>query len=143
MPLLRDATTAHRDQAFTEGGFRAEDEPLLEQSTGEYQGKGELQHEQPRLVGKAIAMRISEWTYVYRQYETDELYDRNADPRETTNLLAGATADAPAHVVAARLRGEVMTWLLDTSDVFPWQPDPRFPKVPHGQHTAFPDAATS
>ena len=139
VPLLRDATTAHRDQAFTEGGFRAEDEPLLEQSTGEYQGKGELQHEQPRLVGKAIAMRISEWTYVYRQYETDELYDRNADPRETTNLLAGATADAPAHVVAARLRGEVMTWLLDTSDVFPWQPDPRFPKVPHGQHTAFPD----
>ena len=139
VPLLRDAAAPHRDRAFAEGGFRIEDEPRFEQATGEYQSKGELQHERPQLVGKAIALRTSEWTYVYRQYEGDELYDRNADPGEMINLLADVLAvpGSAARAVAQRMRADVMQWFIDTSDVFPWDADPRFPKVAHGQHTRF------
>lgn len=30
-----------------------------------------------------------------------------------------------------------LEWLHETSDIIPWDADPRFPKTPHGQHTPF------
>jgi hypothetical protein len=79
-------------------------------------------------VGTAIALRTATHTYVYRACEDDELYDRLADPSETTNLVGrpevASTVDA--------LRTRVLDWLAATSDVIPWQPDPRFPDLVHG-----------
>jgi len=132
--VLADARAAHKQQVFTQGGFRIEDEPLLERATGEYRGKGELQHERPELVGKAFALREANWTYVYRLYESAELYDRRDDPQETVNLIDASTAHRDH---AARLQADLLRWLADTSDVIPWQPDPRFPKIPNGQHIPF------
>ncbi len=131
LPLLRGEAQVHRDAAFSEGGFRLEDEPLFEPVVdGPYRKKGELQHESPRTVGKAIALRDATHTYVYRLYEGDELYDRVTDPDETRNL-----ADLPEHRETVRtLRDRVLAWLLETSDVIPWQRDPRFPKIPNGWH---------
>ncbi len=129
---LRDATVAVRDCAFAEGGFRAGDVALFEQPTGEYRRKGELQQTEPQLVGKAIVRRDADWTYVHRLYESDELYDRRRDPAETQNLIA--TAD---EALVARLRGAVLDWLHETSDVIPWIRDPRFPHTPDGPHTPF------
>ena len=52
------------------------------------------------------------------------MYDRASDPGETVNL-----AGAPEHAaIETRLRDAVLTWLLETSDVIPWTPDPRFEK---------------
>ena len=123
-------TRPHRSEAFTEGGFRTGDADLFETLVeGPYKGKTELQRERPETVGKAVALRNDEYTYVYRLYEDDELYDRRLDPGETTNLLAQAGHEE----TAARLRERVLAWLLETSDVIPWEKDPRIPKIPQGR----------
>ncbi|MEZ5556995.1 MAG: sulfatase-like hydrolase/transferase [Pseudomonadales bacterium] len=128
---------AARPFACCEGGFRREDEALLERPAGEYALKGRLQHEQPELVGKAFCLRNQAWSYVWRQYEGEELYDRATDPDETRNLLAERPGDAAAEAAVAGLRQQLLAWLADTSDVIPWQPDPRFPEIPNGQHQPF------
>ena len=128
VPLLHDADTAHRDAAFCEGGFRTTDAHLLEAAGWIYEPKGRLQQERVELVGKATCIRTPEWSYVQRLYEGDELYDRQADPDETTNLI-----DQPeTAAVAADLRARLLDWYLDTTDVIPWDADPRFPDIEHG-----------
>jgi hypothetical protein len=84
------------------------------------------------LVGKAFCLRNQDWTYVWRQYEDEELYDRQRDPAETCNVAGVADA-----ALLNTLRAQLFHWLADTSDVVPWQADPRFPPIPHGQHTPF------
>lgn len=134
LPLLQDPLLQHRQAAFSEGGFSLQDEHLLETiHEGEYRNKAELQHDQPQSCGKAVSMRTCEYTYVYRLYESDELYQRSSDPAETTNLIDQAEMAA----VAREMKDQIMAWLLESSDVIPWQADPRFPRVPNGYHTPF------
>jgi hypothetical protein len=76
-------------------------------------------------------MRTEDYTYVYRLYEADELYDRSADPNETNNIAADHEA------LVATFKADVLEWLFSTADVIPWATDPRFPKIPQGQHTDF------
>ncbi len=132
-PVLDNPAHRIRQRAFSEGGFAIDEQDLLERAGGEYARKARLQHEQPMLVGKAVSMRTDEYTYVYRLYESDELYDRGADPAETRNLIDRDDL-AP---VAAQMRDEILEWLFATADVIPWETDPRFPRVPNGQHEQF------
>jgi hypothetical protein len=126
--VLADPAMPHREFACTEGGFRPTDEPLFERAGWIYEAKTDLQHDEPELVGTAIALRTPTFTYVYRACEADELYDRLADPAETTNL-----ALRPDHApVLAELRSALLDWLAATSDVIPWTADPRFPDLVHG-----------
>ncbi|MFJ2776279.1 sulfatase-like hydrolase/transferase [Kitasatospora sp. NPDC087315] len=121
VPLLHDSAAPHRQYAFTEGGFTVEEEPQLEQAPFPYDRKAALQHEDPALVGKAIAVRDQEWTYVWRLYEQPELYHRATDPHERTNL-----AGRPQHAgTEARLREAVLRWSVETADVIPYESDPR------------------
>ena len=133
VPALKDHRAVIRDAAFSEGGFTTSEISLFEAANGEYAKKGQLQHEKPELVGKAISLRNQDHTYVYRLYENDELYNRVTDPDETNNII-----DLPetAATVAA-LKEEVLNWLVATTDNIPWDPDPRFPKIEHGQHEKF------
>lgn len=133
VPLLEDPDAAwSRTAAFTEGGFAAADAHLLEEASGEYALKAALQREDPKLVGKCVAMRTAEWTYVHRIGDAPELYDRRADPEEATNLLAADTPHPEHERQAQTLRAALLDWQLETSDVIPWQADPRFPRIPHG-----------
>ncbi len=134
VPALGGSKHAVRDAAMSEGGFRTADVHLFEQPIGEYRRKGELQHAKPELVGKAIVRRETRWTFVHRLYEADELYDRRSDPGETINLIGSSPA---AEAIATQMRAKVLDWLHETSDIIPWDADPRFPKTPHGQHTPF------
>lgn len=135
VPLMEAPdTTWARDAAFTEGGFHTSDAHLFEEAGGEYALKAGLQKAQPELVGKCVAMRTKEWTYVHRLEEADELYDRSADPEETVNLLASELGVHEGRV--AELRARMLDWHLETSDVIPWTADPRFPRIPHGFHAA-------
>ena len=128
LPALRDPDALHRTFACAEGGFRISDVALFEGGGWIYQPKSDLQRSRPELVGTAMVLRTETHTYVHRRYEGDELYDRTADPAETTNLI-----DRPELVATAgELRDLLLGWLADTSDVIPWQPDPRFPEVPQG-----------
>ena len=121
-PLVADPTVAHRDAAFSEGGFLRSEEPMFEAGDeGQYRHKQAIQHERTDLVGRVIAMRTDRWCYVERLYEGPELYDRIADPRETTNV-----AGRPEHLETQReLRAQVFRWLFETSDVVPLRRDPR------------------
>lgn len=121
--LLSDPTLPHRDAAFSEGGFLLREEPLLEAGDeGQYRHKQAIQHEQPELVGRVIAVRTDDWCYVERLYEDPELYDRHRDPGETTNL-AGRPEFAE---IEQGLRLRMFRWLFETSDIVPTRRDPRF-----------------
>ncbi len=120
--VIEDPSADHRREAFSEGGFLVEEEPLLEAgATGHYDAKQALQHEDTTLAGRAVAVRTEAWTYVERLYEGPELYDRVADPEEKINL-AGSHECAG---VQAHLKDRLFRWLFETSDVIPWEQDPR------------------
>ena len=133
VPSFSDPTTMIRDCAYSEGGFAFSELDLLERAQGEYANKANLQHEKPELVGKAISIRTAEYTYVYRLYENDEIYDRAQDPAEETNLIQ----DPALEDTIAGLKSRVLDWLFSTADVIPWDSDPRFPKIPNGHHDPF------
>jgi arylsulfatase A-like enzyme len=122
VPVLEGRATAHRDAAFSEGGFRLDEEHQNELAAEyPYDVKTSLLHERPELVGRAVAVRTADWTYVYRSLEPDELYDAVRDPGEHRNL-----ARDPAHADVVRaLRDRVLYWLVETSDVIPLARDPR------------------
>jgi arylsulfatase A-like enzyme len=122
-PLLEDASLPHKEAAFSEGGFNEDELHLLDRPGFPYDLKGELQRADPVFLGKAVSVRTKQWTYIYRRLESDELYDRLADPRETVNLID----DAEHSEIALQLRNKIFEWLVDTSDVIPWEEDPRFP----------------
>ncbi|MFF8615603.1 sulfatase-like hydrolase/transferase [Streptomyces sp. NPDC015350] len=124
-PLLDNPAAQHRTYSFTEGGFTVAEEPQMERPTFPYDLKGDLQHEDPALVGKAVAVRDQEWTYVWRLYEAPELYHRAKDPNERHNL-AGRHELAS---VETKLKDAVLRWLVETADVIPLAPDPRLPQV--------------
>mgnify|MGYP003671904696 FL=1 len=133
VPVFKDPGHSIRDSAFSEGGFAISELDLLEEAGGEYAKKSELQHEDPELVGKAISLRTEQYTYVYRLYENDELYDRVTDPNETINL-----AQNPEHQKQlSAFKADVLEWLFTTADIIPWATDPRFPRIPQGQHEEF------
>lgn len=125
VPLLRGQAHAHRDFAFTEGGFLASEEMGFERPQPPYDLKGRVQHDHPEAVGRCIAVRDQEWTYVWRMYEPCELYSRTQDPREEHNLAA-----LPQHAERiAHLHQAMLDWLLRSSDVMSMNEVPRFPTI--------------
>jgi arylsulfatase A-like enzyme len=122
VPVLTGRSGEHRDAAFSEGGFRLDEEAQNELvASYPYDLKTVLLHEQPELVGRAVAIRTDDWTFVVRTGEDDELYDRHRDRAETTNV-AGVPANAP---LVGHLRDRLLRWLMETSDVVPVGRDPR------------------
>ena len=132
LPVINDPSEPHRDFTCSEGGFRTTDESLFEGGKGIYEPKSRLQRERPDLVGTAIVLRTPTHTYVHRRYESDEYYDRIADPEETTNLI-GRIDDLDRQ---QELREQLFGWLADTSDVIPWEGNPRRPEIVHGYRTS-------
>ena len=71
---------------------------------------------------KGIMLRTERYKYVSRLAVGDELYDLEADPGETRNVI-GDPALQPA---VASLRLRLLKWLQETSDIVPFQHDSRF-----------------
>lgn len=71
---------------------------------------------------KATMVRGRRWKYISRTAGSDELYDLEADPRETINRIDDPDAAAPL----AELRGALLQWLQTTSDVVPRDFDRRW-----------------
>ncbi|CAG8885561.1 unnamed protein product [Penicillium salamii] len=125
LPTILGENEHPKKYAYTEGGFLKSEEPLLEQAPYPYDIKSVLQHEHTELVGKAISMRSTEWTYVYRLYEPPELYSRKSDIAELHNLAA----DPDYGQIIQEMQAEMFRWMIATSDFLPFQKDVRFPPV--------------
>jgi arylsulfatase A-like enzyme len=119
---LADPRQEHRPAVFSEGGFSLSEDHLREKARFPYDIKSAVQNDHPSYVGRAVSVRTDDWTYVYRVYEPPELYDRAADAGEVANL-AGHQGHA---AIEAELKAQVLAWLVETSDVSPLTPDPRF-----------------
>ena len=131
--LLGEPGIAHRDAVFTEGGrlrgeVQASERESLSAGTalGLYSPRVKLQVQEAGQGGtlphtKAAMCRTARMKYVRRAYETDELYDLEADPGETRNLI-----DDPAYrAEALYLKERLLRWYMETCDVVPVATDQR------------------
>lgn len=71
---------------------------------------------------KGIMLRTDRYKYISRLLGSDELYDMEADPQETTNLIDSASC----RDTVIELRYQLMKWLQATDDIVPLEPDRRF-----------------
>ncbi|MGI8483286.1 MAG: sulfatase-like hydrolase/transferase, partial [Thermomicrobiales bacterium] len=128
LPLLAGDSDAGRDAVFCEGGrLVGEDQAKELDSPGShdvrdlYWPRVGLQATNDVSHTKAIMCRTANHKYVRRLYERDELYDLTRDPAELDNRI-----DDPAYIaVLDQLRDRMLTHLLETSDVVPFEPDAR------------------
>jgi arylsulfatase A-like enzyme len=129
LPVLSGSTENHRDAVFCEGGRLHGETHCMEHQSKENQEPEGLYW--PRLVlqgregaehTKAIMCRTREWKYVRRHYESDELYDLRNDPGELHNRIN----DPACAATLAALKDRLLTFLMETADVVPWEPDRRW-----------------
>ncbi len=128
---LRGAAGDPERAVFAEGGYARhephcfEGDPRRDQfarnNLNIYYPKGYLQQAHPDSVGRATMLRTSDAKLVYRPAGDSELYDLRADPAELHNLY-----DLPEHAaLQTRLEQRLLRWLTATSDVVPFDEDPR------------------
>lgn len=128
MPVLDNPEASHRDAVFSEGGRLHEETQCMELDSkggatpeGIYWPRLSAQRSEGPEHTKAIMCRTSRYKYVYRHYESDELYDLVDDPMELNNLVE-VSRYAP---VSMALKERVFRWLVETVDVVPLEPDQR------------------
>jgi arylsulfatase A-like enzyme len=115
----------HREAVFCEGGRRAGEIHCSEASGSDpaslYWPRTSVQKTNDLAHGKAIMCRTARYKYVYRMTEADEFYDLEQDPNECRNLI---WEPACAELIA-QCRERVLDFLAETSDIVPWEIDPR------------------
>lgn len=126
LPVLAGETDSLRDAVFCEGGRRRGETQAMElESKGTpealYWPRMRLQMGEGPEHTKAVMCRTATHKYVKRLYEQDELYDLQADPRETRNLID----DSAYASLLAGLKQRMLDWYVETCDVVPHDTDQR------------------
>jgi arylsulfatase A-like enzyme len=130
LPVVAGETDEHRDAVFCEGGRLHGERQAMELQSTSGPGDPSLSQYWPRLKWqaqegpehtKAVMCRTKRYKYVRRVYESDELYDLQADPHELTNRIE----DASLAGELAALKERLLTFFLTTSDVVPFDSDRR------------------
>ncbi len=86
-----------------------------------YYPKGKVQQDYPDSVGRTVMIRTTTHKLIYRPTGLCELYDLRSDPRECHNRYGD-----PAYAeVQQALEARLLDWLVQTSDVTPFEEDPR------------------
>ena len=75
----------------------------------------------PDAHAKGFMLRTREWKLVSRINGKDELYDLNADPKETCNLFGTPGTEA----ITQNLKARQLLWLMQTADAVPFDYDSR------------------
>ena len=110
--MNQDRLTADDHEGYVDG---------LPSPSSDYYYKEALELDAPLAVCRAVSVRNLTHKLVYRSDPLDadhdsELYDLAADPHELWNRY-----DDPALApVKAELKGLLLDWLVQTSDVTPW-----------------------
>ena len=123
----------HREVVFSEGGrLQGEWQSLNYEhewaSEHMYHPRCRLMFDDTGADGKAVMCRTKDYKYVYRLYETDELYALCDDPTETRNRIHDPSC---THVVR-EMRDRMLQWLVATGDVVPFDQDRRTPGAVRG-----------
>jgi len=117
---------------FAEGGYArhephcfegryAQSPQLWRDARHIYYPKGQLQQDHPESVCRTVMIRTMTHKLVYRSEGPSELYDLRSDPRELSNVHGQAE-----HTEAQReLEQRLLKWTVETSDVTPFDEDPR------------------
>lgn len=111
--LLYGETDHHKDFVYSEGGFLKEEEAIIEVAPFPYDLKAGLQHENIATVGRVVAIRNTDYTYVYRLYDGNELYSRKNDLCEAHNLIN----DPQYASVVAKFESQMLKWMIETSGI--------------------------
>lgn len=120
---------------FTEGGYARHEPHCFEGKPTRdefartpahiYYPKGLQQQEHPDSVGRVVSMRTATHHLIYRPTGRCELYDMQRDPAELNNCYDDPNEQAVRRDLEARL----LAWLVQTSDVTPFDVDGRgFPQ---------------
>lgn len=130
-PQLRGAGGDPDRAIFAEGGYARHEPHCFEGDarrdvfargkTHIYYPKGYVQQAYPDSVGRTIMLRTADAKLIYRPAGDSELYDLAADPLELHNRYG-----LPEHAALQnQLELRLLRWLADTSDVVPFDEDPR------------------
>lgn len=76
----------------------------------------------PDAHAKGFMIRTKKWKLVSRVNGKDELYNLAADPQELHNLFGTSGTES----VTARLKSDLLLWLMETADAVPYDYDSRF-----------------
>ncbi|MCK9478461.1 MAG: sulfatase-like hydrolase/transferase [Firmicutes bacterium] len=122
LPLIKNGKGSHRDAVFCEGGRLHGETHCMEReskgstdSTAPYWPRVSLQSSEGPEHTKAVMVRTMDYKYIYRLYETDELYDLKNDPSELNNRI-----DDPAmENIIRQMRDRLLMFYLETCDVVP------------------------
>lgn len=116
---------------FIEGGYarhephcfegKAQRDQFARDERHIYYPKGKLQQDVPESVERTVAIRTATHKLVYRPSGQGELYDFQTDPQELTNHYH----DSAYASLRQKLESELLTWLVQTGDVTPFDIDPR------------------
>ncbi len=129
LPVLAGQTDEHRDAVFCEGGRVHGETQCMEleshssqNPSGLYWPRISLQTAEGPEHTKAVMVRTTEYKYVRRLYESDELYDLKRDPAELDNRIDDPALAEPLR----RLRDRLLTFYLRTGDTVPHDTDRRW-----------------
>ncbi|NOZ26888.1 MAG: sulfatase-like hydrolase/transferase [Chloroflexi bacterium] len=86
-----------------------------------YYPKGKVQQDHPDSVGRTVMMRTRTHKLVYRPTGVCELYDLREDPLELHNRYE----ESEYANIRAEMESQMLAWLVQTSDVTPFDEDPR------------------
>jgi len=123
LSLMKGEKEEIRDCVFAESGYNSEIEISfdLEREKFRQQPKQsdyyywkQLFEEQPETVGLAVMIRTKEWKYVWRQLESDELYNMKEDPYEQNNLLYDSGEKYES--IRRELKERMFEWMMSTSN---------------------------
>lgn len=108
-----DTWEPHAFEGYLEGG----NFEVTKNEGNIYYPKVAQQRLDPESVCRGLMMRDSRYKCVVRTNGENELYDMEADPDELDNLYG-----MPEYAeTAAKFEKRMLTWLIGTSDVVPWE----------------------
>lgn len=123
LPVI-NGSDEHKDAVICEGGRIHGEEQAMERGHGKESTYWPRLHEQGKEGPehtKAVMLREERYKYVYRLYESDELYDLENDPKELENLIH----DVNYTEITQRLKNRLLDFMVSTGDFVPKRKDPR------------------
>lgn len=136
LPQIQGGPSDMKRAAFSEGGYNIYEPQAFEPKLGGlYAAKTDLQNDRPETITRCASVKTQRYSYVARPAGRSELYDRQADPMETRNLI-----DSRSHAGArAEMETRLLNWYIDTSGVPEEYRDAR-DMPPYVHNADFPDA---